>query len=113
MELKIKINDKATLLLDVKEEMSLGEFVAMSSIVTKIDKYSFNIKKEVKGIRSEKPNRKPREQLSKKQKKSIVDEWEKSSIEQRTKMAEKMGLPRINLAYKVGYFRKCLAGVKK
>lgn len=107
MELKIKINDKASLHLNIKEEMSLAEFTAMAGIVSKIDRYSFNIKKEVSGLKG-KRKYSERVVLTDQEKKKFINDWENADSDGRQKIAESLNMTRARLSDKVGYYRLSL-----
>lgn len=105
MELKIKINDKIKLHMEVEEEMSISEFVAISSIVTKIDKFSFNMKKDISGLR---PKRESRKQMSDKEKKALIKEWQEANQSERDKIAERLGATNTQVSYRIHYYKKSL-----
>ena len=105
--MKIKINDKIKLVLDVEQELSISEFVAVSGIVNKIDKYSFNIKKEISGL-VKKTNR--RKQMSDKDKRVLINEWSEADKKEKQKIAERQGASLTQMSYRIHYYKKTLNG---
>ena len=106
MEIKIKINDKMKIVLDVEQEMSISEFVAVSGIVNKIDKYSFNIKKEISSLVPKR--RRIRKQMSDKDKKCLIKEWSEADKKEKQKIAERQGASFTQMSYRIHYYKKTL-----
>lgn len=113
MQIKIKVDDKATVVLNVKEEMSISEFMGVVSLVSKIDKYAYNQKTVVDDIMTSSPPNKKAKKTRKKQKrymsdgekKDFVKRWYSSTRPERKEWAVRQGTTYSKLASLV-YFHK-------
>lgn len=113
MQIKIKIDDKAKIVLNLKEEMSISEFMGVVSLVSKIDKYAYNQKTVVDDImtssppnkKAKKTRKKRRRHMSVGEKKDFVKRWYSSTKPERKEWADKEGKTYSALASLV-YFHK-------
>jgi len=106
MELKIRINDKMTLLLNVDQEMNIGEFMGITQVIGKIDKYALNQRNVVNEIRG------TRKTYSAEEKLRMMNEWAKASKKERQAIATKQGISKTQYAKTIYYFKRTMGGKK-
>ena len=108
MELKIKINERATMLLEVEDEMSIAEFMGLTSLISKIDKYALNQKAVVREIKGTRYSR-----IGDEKKRELIKEWKNADNEEKETIAKREGTTATKLMHRIHYYKKVLGGGKK
>jgi hypothetical protein len=117
MEIKIKINEKTTVLLEVEQEMSVAEFMGVTSIISKLYTYAMNQKQIVNEIINEIMPRKRTKHIrvDDEEKKKMIKEWGNTKTKkERDNIAKKYGVQDSNVySKKIHYYKRVLNLVEK